>query len=341
MSRQLPIVGARLEHSISTEARDLEALITAALERSDEPYPKNTQRAYRQAWARWQRWCDRRGIVEYVPVRPRELLGMLEEMERAGRARSTVELTLSAISAIDAYWRTTPDVQPIPLRSHPKIRRWMKTHREALAERPLREAPALLLPDLLHLVHELERDVARNGVKPDELAWLRARDHALIVVGWFAAFRVDSIARLRVSDVTVDDHGLELRMRKSKTDQVGEGAVKYLYAQRNEQLCPRTAWLRWRELVGDVDGEAFAFPTRRGARMTPDACAEVVTRRARAVGLRATGHSLRAGLATWAKLCGKPESDIQKHGGWASAHVMQRYFRRANARKQNPTEGLV
>lgn len=340
--RQLVIAGARLDHAVDVRARQLDELVRAALERSDQPYPPNTQRAYARAWATWAAWCERRGIVELTPVNPHELCGLLEELDRAGMSRNTVELTVSAISAIDTWCRSRAGDNPTPVRAHSRVRGWLASFREGRSEERLRKAPALLRPELVAVVDAIGREAPRRGIAPELAAWAARRDHALILVGWFGAFRCETLARLQVADIIADGNGLDIVTRKTKTRRTSDSSGwSYLYAQTAPELCPRTAWLRWLEARGPHVPTDPAFPSREGKRMRPEVVSRVVSRRCEAARVEGSGHSLRSGLATWAKLCGKPESDIQRHGDWASADTMRGYFQQANAREGNPTKGLM
>lgn len=327
---------ARLSH---------DELVAAALARSEEPAPPNTQKAYEAAWERWRRWCAEAGLDADAPVPAIELCGLLEQMAREGLAHATLELTVSGISVIDVWTRTKlGDPHPVPVRSHPRVRRFMRKHAEATKERPKRKAPALLRPDLVAVIGELLALRPQRGTSPIDVMWLAQRDHALLLVGWSGALRTDSIARLRVNDLRELDDGLELFLRASKTDQIGHGDTKHIYPASVEELCARTQWQRWSAMrgeLGELGGEAYAFVSRDGERLSPNAIADIVRRRCRAANVKASGHSLRAGLATWAKLCGRPESDIQAHGGWKTTAAMHEYFQRARARQLNPTLGLL
>ncbi|MFM9644419.1 hypothetical protein, partial [Streptomyces turgidiscabies] len=56
---------------------------------------------------------------------------------------------------------------------------------------------------------------------------LRAkRDSALLQLGFFGAFRRSELVRLEVKDLSWEREGLRLLMRRSKTDQGGEGIIK-------------------------------------------------------------------------------------------------------------------
>jgi site-specific recombinase XerC len=51
------------------------------------------------------------------------------------------------------------------------------------------------------------------------------RDRALLLIGFAGAFRRSEIVAFDVDDITDTDDGLHIVVRKSKSDQEGEGAV--------------------------------------------------------------------------------------------------------------------
>ncbi|CAB4572688.1 unannotated protein [freshwater metagenome] len=58
----------------------------------------------------------------------------------------------------------------------------------------------------------------------------RLRDHALLLTLWAFGLRSDELANLRIRDVRIDQRGMTLSIRRSKTDQEGVG---------KEKVCPR------------------------------------------------------------------------------------------------------
>jgi integrase len=134
-----------------------------------------------------------------------------------------------------------------------------------------------------------------------------------------------------VDDVTEDDDGLRIVLRRSKTDQEGETKTIGLPYGSHPATCPVRAWRAWLAAAGIEAGRAFRAVDRHGrirsTRLSDRAVADMVKRRAAAVGLDGlfAGHSMRAGFATEAYAQGTPELAIMRHGRWKSAAVMRGY----------------
>jgi site-specific recombinase XerD len=76
-----------------------------------------------------------------------------------------------------------------------------------------RRVRALVKDDLLELL------VMVNKQKPLKAA----RDKAILLIGFAGAFRRSELVALTIADITPHAHGVDLRIRRSKTDQEGEG----------------------------------------------------------------------------------------------------------------------
>ena len=109
--------------------------------------------------------------------------------------------------------------------------------------------------------------------------------------------RVAEAAALNVADISFVDDWLQVVVRRSKTDQEGDGAV--LYAG------PPTARLArlWLATAGIDDGALFRRVNKVGAiddgRLSARRMRDIVKRRAEDVGIegRVSGHSFRVGAA--------------------------------------------
>ena len=120
-------------------------------------------------------------------------------------------------------------------------------------------------------------------------------------------------ADLRWEDLEIEDDGSgRLAISRSQTDQVGEGAVLW--------ISPRTieATERWRA-VATTSSLLFDLSARSVGR--------VVTRRAGAVGLQASGHSLRVGMAQESGRFGRSFPELCQAGRWQSPTMAVRYTR--------------
>ena len=176
---------------------------------------------------------------------------------------------------------------------------------------------------------------------------LGARERAMLLVGFGAALRRSELVALTLGDVeTVPGRGLRLLIRRSKTDQQGQGQDIAVWANPAEEgFCPLAAlnaWLAHRRTAADLDWTATA--TARGER--PLFCAVTKTGRvtgeelvrqggrppgqagALDAGLdpeRYSGHSLRAGLATAAGDQGAGLAELMRQTRHKSTEVALGY----------------
>jgi site-specific recombinase XerD len=173
------------------------------------------------------------------------------------------------------------------------------------------------------------------------------RDRALLLMGFAGAFRRSELVSLDVEDITETEDGLRIAVRRSKSDQEGEGAAVGLPYGSNPETCPVRAWRAWLGVSGIREGPAFRAIDRhdrmRDGRLSPAAVAEVVKRRAAAAGQDAAvfaAHSLRAGFATEAFGQGVPEFSVMRHGRWKSATSMRTYIREGSLFRDNAAAKL-
>jgi integrase len=182
---------------------------------------------------------------------------------------------------------------------------------------------------------------------------LAVRDHALLLTGFAGGFRRSELAALRVEDLHFVDEGVDVLIRRSKTDQEGEGRTIGIPRGRHPQTCPVLAlqrWLRLAELTagplwwgiapnGRPGTQRHRPEGRLGTRpLSAQAIARVVQRAAARAGLDArefAGHSLRAGFATEAAAQGASERAIMAQTGHRSVVMVRRYIRDGDRYREN------
>lgn len=173
------------------------------------------------------------------------------------------------------------------------------------------------------------------------------RDRAILLVGFAGAFRRSELVALDVADLKFQAEGLLVTLRRSKTDQEGEGRYVAIPQGLHADTCPVRAMEAWLQGAGVTDGPVFR-PVRKGGflrstRLTGHAIASVVKRYAKRAGLPVesfSGHSLRAGFVTSAARAGEPERRIMRQTGHKSIEMVLRYVRQANAFTDNLCERL-
>lgn len=195
-----------------------------------------------------------------------------------------------------------------------------------------RQVMALVKDDLLEIMVHVERQRPMKA----------ARDKALLLVGFSGAFRRSELVALLYEDVTYFESGVELLIRRSKTDQEGIGRAVFIpYARGNR--CPVKALKNWLSLAGIESGPLFRRINRydrvEGQKaLTPQSVALIVKSSVRMlagdeVAKRVAGHSLRAGYCTEAATVGLQPYQIREQTGHKSDATLARYIRPVNKRK--------
>lgn len=94
------------------------------------------------------------------------------------------------------------------------------------------------------------------------------RDRAILLLGFAAAMRRSEIAALDVADLEFSKRGLLVTVRRSKTDQTGEGQEIGIPFVPNAGLCAATAVRTWLDVAGITEGAVFRS-FRLNRTMTP------------------------------------------------------------------------
>ena len=348
MNRQLDIPGTA-ELARTGPAVDKVRAVMRALERVEEPKAKSTQKAYKAARERYGLWCSDFG-VEPFPLTPYQLIGHLEWLSglttRFGTttAPSSVRQAMAALCTMDRWQRITPeDPAPLTIAASPIVQRWLDNWGKENPVAPRKRAPVVSRSQLLRIVDTLSRPPT-----PSPMWAARAmrcdRDRALWLVGIGGALRVADLAGLSVDDVSVDDRGLLLTLRKRKQDQHGKSQSVGIEHARTLELCPVRAWLAWLEHRGSWRGPAFCGVQRSGELsgepLTTRSIQRLLVDSAARAEVSVSGHSLRRTLATTSVRLGHRRDVIQRHGGWRRTDSMTPYFHIEDAWEDNVTRGL-
>jgi integrase len=152
---------------------------------------------------------------------------------------------------------------------------------------------------------------------------------------------------LTFGDIERVRQGLILTLRRSKTDQTGEGRKIGIPLARG-RWCPVGAFEQWLARSGIVDGALFRPIDRHGRigvmPLSGGAVCLILKERVRAVGINpsgCSGHSLRAGLATSAAQAGVPSWKIRQQTGHASDAMVARYVRDGELFLNNVVDSLL
>lgn len=200
---------------------------------------------------------------------------------------------------------------------------------QALHPQPIQQAEALALRELEACIAMLSEELT-NALPAIRLR--AARDQALILLGFWRAFRADELCRLRVEYIQLrQEEGLEVFLPSSKTDRGNRGRL--LKVPMLKRLCPVLAYTQWVELSGLEQGAVFRSVDRWGHVATQSLNPNSLSRLLRNVlarsGLEGEGyssHSLRRGFATWASRNQWSNKALMEYVGWRDVQSAARYI---------------
>lgn len=168
------------------------------------------------------------------------------------------------------------------------------------------------------------------------------RDTALLLIGFAGALRRSELVSLNIEDVRFMGEGTLIRLRRSKTDQDGQGRDIAIPRVKG-RYCPSRVLEAWLQQSGMNSGALFRRVNRydhvQPQRLTAQSVALIIKERAAAAGLdpvKFSGHSLRAGFVTNAAKRGASSSSIRSQTGHQSDVMMQRYIRNSQLFTDNP-----
>jgi integrase len=275
-----------------------------------------TERAAAYQWALFAGWCSGEGRVS-LPADASTVEAYLEAVAARGTRGKGERGIRTAASAGQAVWAIN------------------REHRRAGHAAPgAQDHPRLALAGFRRGARGSERRAAALSVVDlraigDGRGEMGARDVAMIRLGWAGLLRRSEVAALDLADVRWGRSGIEVRVRAGKG---AEAVVSVVRGRALRGVCPVAALERWLRLRGSAAGPLFVglVGRRRGRRLSGAAVDAAVRRVARNAGLAGggySGHSLRAGGATWLAEAGVSPLLVAQHGRWRRMDTVIGYCR--------------
>lgn len=280
---------------------------------------------YKRVWARFGDWLATHGVRAPLAATPTHVEAYCIEL--ADRLR--LPSVSMAIAAIAAAFETAGLPSPT---ADPSVKTTLKGIRRKLGVAHDLAKREILLPELERLLNQL----------PDAPSPTGLRDRAMLLVGFFGAFRREALVSLELRDISWAEWGARVLVRKDKSDQEGEGLVKKIPA-REGSINPAgalKAWIDWLAAQGHAQPESPLFPhlTPAGAvkavALKPASVAALLKRLAAMDGAAPesikslAAHSLRIGFVTEALDAGSRVDDIQEQTGHKEVETLMKYARR-------------
>ena len=273
----------------------------------------NTLRAYQSDYNDFLKFCSKNGF-ESMPTQPKILSLYITHLSSYSKY-STLKRRLASISVIHKTKGHYIDTKhPIIMENLMGIKRANGSNQKG--------KKALLINDLKIIIKAIDQSKEKDNRK--------IRDKALLLIGFSGGFRRSELVDIEYEDIEFVSEGVKIFVKRSKTDQSGEGMTKAIPYFDNKDFCPVTALKNWIEIINLRNGKIFNISDKNVALL--------IKKYANYAGLeshRYAGHSLRSGFATSTAESGAEERNIMAMTGHKSTEMVRRYIKEANLFKNN------
>ena len=305
---------------------DIKALKEETLLNLKSSKASNTVRAYKSDFHDFGLFCTKNGFKS-IPTDPKIVSLYLTYLSSKDVKISTIRrriVSIGVIHKIKGHYLDTKHPAIIENLMGIKRRKGVKQK----AKKPL------LINDLKQII-----DVINKENDPDIR---KLRNKTLLLIGFAGGFRRNELVSLDVEDAEFVFEGVKISVKKSKTDQFGEGFVKGIPHFENSIYCPVTSLKRWLNISKIKQGPIFTRFSKGSkitrARLTDQSVALIIKEYLFKAGIdnkNYSGHSLRSGFATSAAESGAEERSIMAMTGHKSTEMVRRYIKEANLFKNN------
>ena len=273
----------------------------------------NTLRAYQADFRDFSNFCSQNGFKE-MPANPKILSLYLTQLSSTSKY-STLKRRIASIGILHKLKGHYLDTKhPIIVENLMGIKRKFGINQKG--KKPL------LINDLKLIINVLD-NIKGNINK-------RLRDKAILLIGFSGGFRRSELVNIDYEDLEFVNEGVKIFIKRSKTDQSGEGSIKAIPYFDNEIYCPVKTLKNWLNEQKIKTGKIF--------NVSDKTIALIIKKYSNLAGFdsnKYAGHSLRSGFATSAAEAGAEERSIMNMTGHKSTEMVRRYIKEANLFKNN------
>ncbi len=291
---------------------DVKSLEIETLKNLKSSKANNTLRAYKADFRDFALFCQKNGFSS-MPSEPKIITLYLTHLSKTSKF-STLKRRLASISVIHKLNGHYLDTKhPIITENILGIKRVKGTYQKA--KKPI-------------LINELKLII--NAIDQDKNQKNKYKKKALILIGFAGGFRRSELVSIDYEDVDFVNEGVKIFVKRSKTDQSGEGMTKGIPYFSNTNYCPVVTLKKWIKESQISSGKIF--------KMSDKNVALILKKYAGIAGLdrnKYSGHSLRSGFATSTAELGAEERSIMAMTGHKTTQMVRRYIKEANLFKNN------
>jgi site-specific recombinase XerD len=297
---------------------DIKSLELETIKNLRNSKSENTLRAYQSDYNDFSLFCSKNGF-QAMPTQPKILALYITHLSSYSKY-STLKRRLASISILHKTKGHYIDIKhPIIMENLMGIKRTNGSNQKG--KKPL------LINDLKILINAIHQSNEKDERK--------IRDKALVLIGFSGGFRRSELVDIEYEDLEFVSEGVKVFVKRSKTDQSGEGMTKAIPYFDNEKFCPVIALKNWIEI--------FDLKKSRIFNISDKSVALIIKKYASYAGLdshRYAGHSLRSGFATSTAESGAEERNIMAMTGHKSTEMVRRYIKEANLFKNNALNSI-
>jgi len=305
---------------------DLKTLQDETLKNLKHSKATNTVRAYKSDFKDFGLFCVKNGFKS-LPTEPKIVSLYLTYLSSRDVKISTIKRRLVSIGVIHKIKGHYLDTKhPVIIENLMGIKRRKGINQTA--KKPL------LISNLKQIINVIDKE---NDPDIKKL-----RNRTLLLIGFSGGFRRNELVSIDCEDIEFVFEGLKIILKRSKTDQFGEGFKKGIPHFNNSIYCPVTSLKRWLNVSKIKKGPIFVRFSKGSKiskiRLTDQSVALIIKEYLFKAGIDSknySGHSLRSGFATSAAEAGAEERSIMAMTGHKSTDMVRRYIKEANLFKNN------
>jgi len=305
---------------------DIKALQEETLLNLQSSKANNTVRAYKSDFNDFGVFCAQNGFKS-LPSEPKIVSLYLTHLSTKDAKISTLKRRLVSIGVIHKLKGHYLDTK------HPSIIENIMGIKRRKGSIQKAKKP-ILINSLKLIINAIDKENNQEIKK--------FRDRSIILIGFSGGFRRNEIVSLDYDDLDFVPEGVKINIKRSKTDQFGEGFTKALPYFDSSQYCPVISLKNWLDISKITSGPVFRRFLKGSKlsenRLTDQTVAILIKEYLNLAGINSknySGHSLRSGFATSAAESGVEERNIMAMTGHKSTEMVRRYIKEANLFKNN------